>query len=57
MMPRWLARDLIVSWSNEGDVVCDPFAGSGTTCQEALKLGRKAVAIEVDANYIRLIEA
>jgi len=56
MMPRWLARDLIVSWSNEGDVVCDPFAGSGTTCQEALKLGRKAVAIEVDANYIRLIE-
>jgi DNA modification methylase len=57
MMPRWLARDLIISWSNEGDTVLDPFAGSGTTCQEALKLGRKAIAIEINPNYISLIYA
>jgi DNA modification methylase len=55
MMPRWLARDLIISWSNERDTVLDPFAGSGTTCQEALKLKRKTVAIEIDSNYIGLI--
>lgn len=51
MMPRWLARDLIRSWSNEGDVVCDPFAGSFTTCQEAMKLNRKSIGIEINPQY------
>lgn len=37
MMPRWLARDLILSWSNPGDTILDPFAGSGTTAQQALE--------------------
>ena len=29
MMPKWLARDLILSWSNPTDIILDPFAGSG----------------------------
>jgi DNA modification methylase len=55
MMPKWLARDLIISWSNEGDTVLDPFAGSGTTPAAALNLGRNAVAIEANPEYIPII--
>jgi DNA modification methylase len=56
MMPKWLAHDLILSWSNSGDVVLDPMAGSGTTGEMALALGRKAVLIERNSDYIPLIE-
>ena len=56
MMPRWLARDLILSWSNPGDVVLDPFAGSGTTGMVALELGRKAILIELNPDYVKLAE-
>lgn len=56
MMPKWLARDLILSWSNLGDVVLDPMAGSGTTGQEAIGLGRRAIMIESNPDYIPLIE-
>lgn len=55
MMPRWLARDLIRSWSNEGDIVLDPFAGAGTTGEEAIKLKRKTIVIELNPAYIELI--
>lgn len=51
MMPKWLARDLILSWSNPGDVVLDPFAGSFTTCKIALKLGRIPIGIEINPEY------
>jgi site-specific DNA-methyltransferase (adenine-specific) len=51
MMPKWLARDLILSWSNEGDVILDPFAGSGTTGSEATKLNRNSILIECNHNY------
>lgn len=56
MMPKWLAHDLIVSWSNRGDTVLDPFAGSGTTGTAALELGRKAILIELNPDYIGLIK-
>jgi site-specific DNA-methyltransferase (adenine-specific) len=46
MMPRWLARDLILSWSNEGDTVIDPMSGSGTTGIEAARLNRSAILID-----------
>lgn len=51
MMPGWLARDLIRSWSNEGDMVIDPFCGSGTTPLEADRLHRHAIGIEIDPDY------
>lgn len=56
MMPKWLARDLIYSWSNVGDTVLDPFAGSGTTAQQALALHRKSIAIEINPNYLQSID-
>jgi len=56
MMPKWLARDLILSWSNLGDVVLDPFSGSGTTGQMAVEVGRKAILIELNPEYSQLCE-
>lgn len=50
-MPNAMARDHIISWSNPGDTVFDPFAGSGTTGVEALQLGRKFVGIELAQEY------
>lgn len=54
MMPKWLARDLILSWSNPGDLVADPFAGSGTTGREAIANGRRAWLNDVNAEYLKL---
>lgn len=56
MMPKWLARDLILSWSNPGDTVLDPFAGSGTTGKAAIENGRNAILVEINPSYIPLIE-
>lgn len=49
--PEVLARDHIVSWSNEGDIVLDPFVGSGTTCKAANDLGRKWIGIDIHDGY------
>lgn len=54
MMPRWLARDLILSWSNTGETVCDPFLGSGTVAEEALKVSRNAIGFDVSQEYCDL---
>jgi site-specific DNA-methyltransferase (adenine-specific) len=55
-MPEWLAHDLILSWSNVGDIILDPFAGSGTSGKVALELGRSAILIELNPKYAELIE-
>lgn len=49
--PEPLARDHILSWSNPGDVVLDPFLGSGTTGKMALLEGRRFIGIEREPNY------
>jgi site-specific DNA-methyltransferase (adenine-specific) len=49
-----LARDHILSWSNEGDIVLDPFSGSGTTAKMAKHNGRKYIGIEVNPDYIEI---
>jgi len=52
MFPEALARDHILSWSNEGDVVLDPFSGSGTTAKMAKHNGRRFIGIEVNQEYV-----
>ena len=52
--PEKLARDHILSWSNEGDVVLDPFLGSGTTAKMARAMGRHFIGIEVNPEYIEI---
>jgi len=56
LMPKWLARDLIISWSNPDDTVLDPFAGSGTTGRAAIENARNAILIEVNEAYLPVIE-
>jgi len=52
--PLWLARDHVLSWSNEGDVVLDPFCGSGTTGVACAELGRAFVGCDIEPSYIEL---
>lgn len=54
IFPESLASDHIKSWSNVGDTVLDPFMGSGTTGKEALKLCRRFIGIELDADYFNI---
>lgn len=54
IMPIALAKDHIRTWSNPGDVVLDPMAGSGTTLRAAKDLGRKAIGFEIHEPYCEL---
>lgn len=54
--PEKLLAKIILASSNKGDVILDPFAGSGTTSVVAKKLGRHFVAIEKDEKYCCLTE-
>lgn len=49
--PKQLAADHIQTWTNPGDLVLDPFVGSGTTAEAALETGRDCVGIEIHAPY------
>jgi site-specific DNA-methyltransferase (adenine-specific) len=49
--PDELAKRHILSWSEEGDTVLDPFMGSGTTGKMAKELGRNFIGIELDETY------
>jgi site-specific DNA-methyltransferase (adenine-specific) len=49
-----LLAKIILASTNPGDLILDPFAGSGTTAVVAKKLGRKFVAIESDEKYCML---
>jgi DNA modification methylase len=54
--PIALPRVLIEASTKHGDVVLDPFAGSGTTAVACMKAGRRCIAIELDKQYIPIIE-
>lgn len=54
--PEALAHDHIVSWSKEGDLVYDPFMGSGTTAYVARLLGRNYIGSEISKEYCEIIE-
>lgn len=55
--PEALARDHILSWSNPGDTVFDPFLGSGTTGKMALLEGRRFIGIERDETYFQIAQS
>jgi DNA modification methylase len=55
--PEELPRRLIEMYSFKGDVVLDPFAGSGTTCLAALKCQRHYIGYDVNEEYVRLAKA
>jgi site-specific DNA-methyltransferase (adenine-specific) len=55
-MPEQLLGRIVKVSSNEGEVVCDPFAGSGTTLAVAKKLGRDYLGFELSEDYARAVE-
>ena len=53
--PEKLVNDNILSWSNEGDIVYDPFMGSGTTAFSAIKNNRLWIGSEMSEEYCNYI--
>ena len=51
VFPLKLAKDHILTWSNENDVVLDPFIGSGTTALAAIETGRHYIGFEISKEY------
>lgn len=56
IFPEALANDHILSWSNEGDTVFDPFTGSGTTGKMAILNNRNFIGIELNEEYFKIAE-
>ena len=54
VFPEQLAKDHIISWSNEGDTILDPFMGSGTTGKMAALNNRDFIGIEIDEGYFNI---
>ena len=52
--PEKLAEDHIVSWSNEGDLVLDPFCGSGTTGKMAVANNRNFIGFDISSDYCEI---
>jgi len=52
VFPLALAEDHIKSWSNDGDLVFDPFMGSGTVAVAATKLNRRVMGCEIAKEYV-----
>ncbi len=52
--PEALARDHIISWSNFGDLILDPFVGSGTTPKMAIEQARRFLGFDISQEYIDL---
>jgi site-specific DNA-methyltransferase (adenine-specific) len=54
--PEELPRRLLELYTFRGDIVLDPFCGSGTTCVAALRAGRRYIGYEIEPRYVRLAE-
>jgi len=54
IFPEKLANDHIISWSNEDDLVYDPFMGSGTTAKMAKINNRKYIGSEISEEYCNI---
>lgn len=56
VFPLQLVIDHVLSWSVEGDVVYDPFMGSGTTALAALQTNRQFIGSEISEDYVKIAE-
>ena len=56
-MPEELAKDHILTWSNPGDLIIDPFMGSGTTAAMAIETERNYIGFEIDEIYFNLCQS
>jgi DNA modification methylase len=54
--PEQLANDHIISWSNEGDLIYDPFMGAGTVAKMAMINRRNYIGSEISAEYCEIAE-
>ena len=54
VFPLQLAKDHIFSWSNEGDIILDPFLGSGTTAIAAVETNRHYIGFEISEEYFNI---
>ena len=54
IFPEQLAHDHIISWSNPGDIVYDPMAGSGTVGMACQNLNRNYILIEKEPEYVEI---
>jgi len=54
MFPERLANDQIISWSQPGELIFDPFSGAGTTCKMALLNNRNYIGIDISQEYVDL---
>ncbi|HNI43152.1 MAG TPA: site-specific DNA-methyltransferase [Chitinophagales bacterium] len=54
--PIYIVQELIKLLSHENQLVLDPFCGSGTTCLAARNLNRQYLGIEINPDYVQLIE-
>ena len=55
--PEALLERIILASSNPGDVVLDPFVGSGTACRVAKLLKRRWIGIDINPEYIQMTRA
>jgi DNA modification methylase len=56
VFPLQLAIDHILSWTNPGDIVLDPFVGSGTVGEACIETDRNGIGIDIDPGYIAIAE-
>lgn len=54
IFPEQLAHDHIISWSDPGDVIFDPFGGSGTTAKMAQISGRRFISVDISEEYCEI---
>ena len=55
-MPLDLPRRLFKYWSNENDLIYDPFMGTGTTAVASIKENRNYIGSEISAEYCKIAE-
>ena len=54
VFPLQLAIDQVITWSNQGDIVLDPFMGSGTTGLACIQNNIKFIGIDISEKYVTI---